>query len=233
MRKELHLPSGLTGFVHCLRDQQPAGFSGAYRRACMLHAGGFDLELWATSCTIQQRTRDRRNAFKGSEGSHADSVDDLIGIGISSGSNTEPSALAHAAGQRAGDAGRVYPPPLRGRRIVPPTLPSSQNSSGPEASPPGLFFVQPTGGTSELIFPVVVHHAPDAVPEKNHVKVNQQSHGNFQEPRWESSWASSTGCRPSLHFSSTTTRLLAALLRELRVYFADFAVKSFCSVSLL
>jgi hypothetical protein len=29
------------------------------------------------------------------------------------------------------------------------------------------------------------------------------------------------------------SRLLAALLRELRVYFADFAVKSFCSVSLL
>ena len=85
---------------------------------------------------------DEPNALESPERFHADFFDGVTGFRISSSSEAECSALAHAARQRAGDAGWGDPPLLRGRKINFSRLYPRLKTRRPEASPPGHFLLK-------------------------------------------------------------------------------------------
>src|ERR1700751_3685512 len=60
---------------------------------------------------------DEPNAIESPQSFHDNFCDGVTASPISSSSEADPSALAHAARQRAGEAGWGNPPPLRGRKI--------------------------------------------------------------------------------------------------------------------
>lgn len=89
---------------------------------------------------LYQREGKRQNVLSDSEGVYAGFFDPINDVGISSAQHTESAALAAAIGCRACQPGYPDPTALRRRRIDFPVSSSSQNSSGPGASLPGLFF---------------------------------------------------------------------------------------------
>jgi hypothetical protein len=111
---------------------------------------------------LYQREGKRQNVLSDSEGVYAGLFDPINDVGISSAQHTESAALAAAIGCRACQPGYPDPPALRRRRIDFPVSPSSQNSSGPGASLPGLFFAvfAPSETTVEHGFRSSLHRRP-------------------------------------------------------------------------